>query len=203
MIKRSLSVSKEEAVEWYGSGNSYLKELALRVYTENELNRDRWKSIKTIEKAIVVAGIEIDDALKLIGTMNDKRLISLYYLDIIRKAFCPNGQYDDFGKVRWYPSLRFSKRGTPEATRNIDPHKVIGRFTYGDGVYDVVCDVRRYEMCNPYCGLDAQLTLDNLLLCETKEIAERICELFGHYIFYACYGDTFGNNFVTDNRTLW
>ena len=38
MEKRNIQISLEEAREWYNSGNSFKKELALKVYGEEELS---------------------------------------------------------------------------------------------------------------------------------------------------------------------
>ena len=43
--KRSIKISLEEAREWYNSGNSFKKELALKAYKEIELSKANYSSI--------------------------------------------------------------------------------------------------------------------------------------------------------------
>lgn len=43
--KRNIQISLEEAREWYNSGDSFKKELALKTYKEEELNITDYLSI--------------------------------------------------------------------------------------------------------------------------------------------------------------
>ena len=43
--KRSIKISLEEAIEWYNSGNSFKKELALKAYSETELSKTNYSNI--------------------------------------------------------------------------------------------------------------------------------------------------------------
>ena len=83
--KRNIQISLEEAREWYNSGDSFKRELALKVYKEEELEPlyycdiskivhiDREESIKIKEKAI----------------MYEKLLtVATYFNSIYKKEYC-------------------------------------------------------------------------------------------------------------------
>ena len=48
--KRSIKISLEEAIEWYNSGNSFKRELALKVYSEVELSISTYSDILALLK---------------------------------------------------------------------------------------------------------------------------------------------------------
>lgn len=47
METRNISLTLENAKEWYNSGSAELKEVALQAYTENELKTKTFKDITT------------------------------------------------------------------------------------------------------------------------------------------------------------
>ena len=46
MKKRNIQISLEEAKEWYNSGNSFKRELALKVYNEVELSISTYSDVR-------------------------------------------------------------------------------------------------------------------------------------------------------------
>ena len=50
MEKRNIQISLEEAREWYNSGNSFKKELALKAYSEVELSISTYSDILALLK---------------------------------------------------------------------------------------------------------------------------------------------------------
>ena len=50
MEKRNIQISLEEAIEWYNSGNSFKKELALKAYSETELSINIYNNILALLK---------------------------------------------------------------------------------------------------------------------------------------------------------
>lgn len=50
MEKRNIQISLEEAREWYNSGDSFKRELALKAYNKNELYIDAYSNILTLLK---------------------------------------------------------------------------------------------------------------------------------------------------------
>ena len=53
--KRNIQISLEEAREWYNSGNSFKKELALKAYSETELSINTYINILALLKDEVIA----------------------------------------------------------------------------------------------------------------------------------------------------
>lgn len=52
--KRNIQISLEEAREWYNSGDSFKRELALKAYNKNELYIDIYSNILTLLKNEVI-----------------------------------------------------------------------------------------------------------------------------------------------------
>lgn len=52
--KRSIEISLEEAKEWYNSGDSFKRELALKAYNKNELYIDIYSNILTLLRNEVI-----------------------------------------------------------------------------------------------------------------------------------------------------
>ena len=55
MEKRNIQISLEEAREWYNSGDSFKKELALKAYSETELSITTYINILALLKDEVIA----------------------------------------------------------------------------------------------------------------------------------------------------
>ena len=53
--KRSIQISLEEAREWYNSGDSFKRELALKAYSETELSINIYNNILALLKDEVIA----------------------------------------------------------------------------------------------------------------------------------------------------
>ena len=52
--KRNIQISLEEAREWYNSGNSFKRELALKAYSEDELSINNYSNIIRLLKEEVI-----------------------------------------------------------------------------------------------------------------------------------------------------
>ena len=65
-------VTIDEAREMYNSGNKALKDLALKVFSEDELNQSTYSEIKTFEDAVTVLGMSIDDENSIINILHKK-----------------------------------------------------------------------------------------------------------------------------------
>ena len=55
MEKRNIQISLEEAREWYNSGDSFKRELALKAYSETELSINTYINILALLKDEVIA----------------------------------------------------------------------------------------------------------------------------------------------------
>ena len=65
-------VTIDEAREMYNSGNKTLKDLALKVFSEDELNQSTYSEIKTFEDAVTVLGMSIDDENSIVNILHKK-----------------------------------------------------------------------------------------------------------------------------------
>lgn len=85
---KNMIVTIDEAREMYNSGNKTLKDLALKVFSEDELNQSTYSEIKTFEDAVTVLGMSIDDENSIVNTLKErsKAMAAMYKLNIIRKA---------------------------------------------------------------------------------------------------------------------
>lgn len=200
MESRNIALTLEKAKEWYNSGSSDLKEVALQAYTEDELKTVHFSDIKSYADACKVLDIDsIDFTIHTpykTGDVN-RHLVAVYKLDIIRKAL--NMGWNPSlveGKV-YYPYVRFYPAGDEarEAARS-NNWKVRQTF-YADGKkYSLVGGAcyGYYDggLGNFCCGFgDAHPDL-GLLGCKSREIAEHMSTYFAKEIFEACYAHHIG-----------
>ena len=55
MEKRNIQISLEEAIEWYNSGNSFKRELALKAYKEIELSITTYSDVRASLRNTAIA----------------------------------------------------------------------------------------------------------------------------------------------------
>lgn len=200
METRNISLTLEKAKEWYNSGSSDLREVALQAYTEDELKTVHFSEIKSFEDACRALGMPkqaADYVLNNIGAgLISKHLTAIYKLDIIRKALNMGWKPSLVeGKIYW-PYVRFYPAGdkTIEAARS-NNWKVCQSF-YADGKkYSLVGGV--YLGCGGglgyfRCGYGDVSTGMGLLGCKSREIAEHMSTYFAKEIFEACYAQHVG-----------
>ena len=69
---KNMIVTIDEAREMYNSGNKALKDLALKVFSEDELNKSTYSEIKTFEDAVTVLRMSIDDENSIVNTLKKR-----------------------------------------------------------------------------------------------------------------------------------
>lgn len=196
METRNISLTIEKAKEFYNSGNTALKEIALQAFTKEELTTPKYTDINTFEDACIALGMDMSDVEYDLSNLSclegnfGKHLVAIYKLDIIRKAL--NGA-DWEPKIAegdiYYGWVRFYK----ELSNIPSDKKIIGNF---------IADGQKYLLVGGfwdsgyYAGLgyfssgfgygysSANL---GLLCCKSAEIAKYMSEQFGKLIFDACY----------------
>lgn len=194
MESRNIALTLEKAKEWYNSGSSDLREVALQAYTKDELKTVHFSEIKSYEDACKVLGIDSTDfTIHTPYKTSDvnRHLVAVYKLDIIRKALNMGWKPSLVeGKV-YRPYVRFYPAGYEaiEAVRS-NNWKVRQSF-YADG--------KKYSLVGGdyYCfgyGLGYfcfesgyASTYLGLLGCKSREIAEHMSTYFAKEIFEACY----------------
>lgn len=196
MEQRNITLTLQQAKEFYNSGNSALKEVALQAFTQEELTTPKYTDIKTFEDACLALGMnmymvewDIEHLARIEGDFGG-HIIAIYKMDIIRKAL--NGA-DWKPKMTegniYYGWVRFYK----ESSNVPSDEKIIGNFIADGQKYLLVGGFR-------YCGYSDGLgdfysrfgcgysaTDLGLFCCKSKEIAQYMSEQFGRIIFDACY----------------
>lgn len=198
MESRNIALTIKKAREWYNSGSSDLKEVALQAFTQEELTTPKYTDIKTFEDAVKDLGMDLDNVLYVISSIEaaegklDKHLTAIYKLDIIRKAL--NGDWKpqmNEGTI-YYPYVRYYPYGNKaEEVARINGWTVKETF---------VADGKKYQLvgggsyCYGYsglghfvCGFGVVSPDLSLLCCKSGEIAEHMSKYFAKEIFEATY----------------
>ena len=202
METRNVTLTLEKAKEFYNSGNTALKEVALQAFTKEELTIPEWQNIKTFEDACKYLGLNMDFVNFALCNMENieggfgKHLTAIYKLDIISKAL--NGT-DWKPKITegniYYVWVRFYKESSDIPYNK----KIIGKFIADGQKYLLVggfggCKCYNglgdFSYWSGYGYLDTSL---GLLCCKSAEIAQYMSEQFGKLIFDACYAHHIGS----------
>ena len=201
---KNMIVTIDEAREMYNSGNKTLKDLALKVFSEDELNQSTYSEIKTFEDAVTVLGMSIDDENSIVNTLKkrSKAMAAMYKLNIIRKAL-NLGQNIHLIKsanedsLVYCPKNPFIAKGSTYYKNDIEwcRMEIIGRFN-NDGIEYFVLNgdpgISGHSGLAVYDGLICVAyakTEFAFLGCATAEIAEHFGKYFGMLITEAKYGD--------------
>ena len=204
---KNMIVTIDEAREMYYSDNKALKDLALKVFSEDELNQSTYSGIKTFEDAVTVLGMSIDDENSIVNTLKErsKAMAAMYKLNIIRKAlnlgqnlhliksanedslvYCPKNPFIAKGSTYYKNDIecfrmeiigRFNNNGIEYFVLNGDPG-ISGHS--GLAVYDGLICVAHAKTEFAFLG------------CASAEIAEHFGKYFGMLITEAKYGDLDG-----------
>ena len=84
MEKRNIQISLEEAREWYNSGDSFKRELALKAYSETELSINTYINILALLKDEVIANSK-----EKAGIYRKLLNIAIYYNSIYPEEYNP------------------------------------------------------------------------------------------------------------------
>lgn len=197
-------VTIDEAREMYDSDNKALKDLTLKVFSEDELNQSTYSEIKTFEDAVTVLGMSIDDENSIVNTLKErsKAMAAMYKLNIIRKAL-NLGQNLHLIKsanedsLVYCPKNPFIAKGSTYYKNDIEwcRMEIIGRFN-NDGIEYFVLNgdpgISGHSGLAVYDGLICVAhtrTEFAFLGCASAEIAEHFGKYFGMLITEAKYGD--------------
>ena len=203
---KKIDLTLDEARELYKGGNKTLKEIALRAFSEDELNENYFSEITTFEDAVGTIGMNLNWALRMVEELEtaSKASAAMFKLNIIRKAL-NSGQdinltKDPKDSCIHYPCIPLI---TKDSTYYYDElvsgeMEIIGRFRYKNNEYYVLCGG---ASANIYDGLggfnftsgtsfaDANFAF---LGCANEEIAKHFGKYFGVLITEAKFGDLDG-----------
>lgn len=207
MKERNMTITLEKAKEWYNSGNTSLKEVALQAFNEKELAAFDFTKIKTFEDALTALEYNESTKVYIRNTINDTSMYSrasaaMSQLNIIRKALnLGHGLHltkrQDDEPYIYSPCNPIMTKDSKYFDDELNHGKmlIIGSFKYGGEIYNVLGGC---SMCGGIGGLSAftpfykygDADTDNGLFgCATKEIAEHFGKYFGMLITEAKYGD--------------
>lgn len=201
-MERNITISLEKAVEWYNSGNTTLKAIALQAFDKEELIYN-FKDIKTLENACKALGLDygiITIIAKDIATFS-RASAAMFKLNIIRKALNLGQDLhltkDPKDSYIYYPYNPFVTKSSTYHKSDIDSGKmeVIGKIkskgeeynvlggSANDGGYD---GLGNFHSSNDVGNAFASV---GFLGCANKEIAQHLGKYFGMLITEAKYGD--------------
>lgn len=201
-MERNITITLEKAREWYNSGNTSLKEVALQAFDENELISN-FRDITTFRKACDALNINYNTVSIIINRMIkfSKASAAMFKLNIIRKAL-NLGQDLHFIKSPenshiYYPYNPFTIKNSTYYEDDVNSGKmeVIGRIKNDGIVYDVFggcADYYGYPGLGdfrPHDNVGFANASDGFLGCASQEIAQHFGKYFGMLITEAKYGD--------------
>jgi hypothetical protein len=207
-MERNITITLEKAKEWYNSGNTSLKEVALQAFSKEEITVFDFTKIKTFEDALTA--LEYTESTKkyIRTTINDimysNASAAMCKLNIIRKAL-NLGQDLHLTKNPgnshiYYPYNPFTIENSTyyESDVNSGKMEVIGRIKIDGIVYNVFggcagyCVYSGLGNIRPYDNVGFADASEGFLGCASKEIAQHFGKYFGMLITEAKYGDIAG-----------
>lgn len=206
-----ISVSLEEAKEWYNSDNDILKALVLKAFSKEELE-NTFENIKSFEDACKVMKLDYNNMFRIADEIAiiSKASSAMFKLNIIRKALNLNQDlhltkgshlYYPYNPIKTIISNYYEKELISNKMEIIGEIKdeevrydVLGGSFYGNKIYNNVTGLSAFES-----NLGIAFTISDFafLSCATEEIAKHFGKYFGMLITEAKYGDIPGFEIVT------
>ena len=206
---KNMIVTIDEAREMYYSDNKALKDLALKVFSEDELNQSTYSEIKTFEDAVNELGKDIEHANFIVNVLEhqSKASAAMYKLNIVRKAlnlgqdlhFTKNPEdsyiYHPYNPFAANDSADFRNKHKFSKLEIIgkikikkEEHYVLGGGS-NIGGYTVLGD---WDYYNGMGYVTAAIDLG----CASEDIAQHLSRYFGMLITEARFGDL--ENFINN-----
>ena len=201
-MERNITITLEKAREWYNSGNTSLKEVALQAFSKDEL-LPSFKDITTFKKACEALGLNYDNMFyitKNIATIS-KASATMFKLNIIRKALNLGQDLhltkDPKDFYIYYPYNPFVTKSSTYYKSEINSGKmeVIGKIKSEGEEYNVLggfADVGGNDGLGYFCsnyGVGVANANSGFLGCANKEIAQHFGKYFGMLITEAKFAD--------------
>lgn len=202
-MERNITITLEKAREWYNSGNTLLKEIALQAFSKEELTAIDFTKIKTFEDACNILNLDHKAVNYLICVMTriSRASVAMFKLNIIRKALNlgrdlhltqnPKNSYI------YYPYNPFITKSSTYCKSEINSGKmeVIGKIKSEGEEYNVLGGyaydggIAGLGYFDSNCGVGGAYPDIGFLGCASKEIAQHFGKYFGMLITEAKYGD--------------
>ena len=202
---RNITLTLDKAQEFYNSGNTALREVALQAFTEDELTAKNFKCIKTFEDACKALNIEPEKIEQMLRGHYGANLFSktpasigALKLNIIRQAL-NKGQKMELTKGDiYYPQIRFVPKGNTFYSDELKDGSMVKAGTIREAncnTYDVLGGLADYGgpaglgYFRSYDSVGAATAYIGFLGCASREIAGHMSRYFAREIFDAMYGD--------------
>ena len=205
-MERNITITLKKAREWYNSGNTSLKEIALQAFNKEELTGFDFKKIKTFEDALTALEYSENNKEYIKNTINDVSMYSrastaMTKLNIIRKALNLGQDLyltkDPEDSHIYYPSNPFVTKSSTYYNNevNLGRIEIIGKIKSEGEEYNVLGgsandgDLTGLGSFDYDCGIGLAYAGIGFLGCANKEIAQHLGKYFGMLIIEAKYGD--------------
>ena len=201
METRNISLSLEEAKDWYNS-NLILRDIALKAFTKEELETISFKDIKTFQDACKALNLDYNSMLSINQLKSVSRAsVAMFKLNIIRKAINLGHNLHLTKNLEnsyiYYPYNPFVTKNSTyyENEINLGEMEVIGKIKSKEKEYNVLGGDASYGsnagLGNfiSYLGVGDVDANIGFLGCANKDIAKHFSKYFGMLIIEAKYGD--------------
>ena len=200
MKERNITVTLKKAIEWYNSGNTSLREIALQAFSKEELTEFDFTKIKTFEDALTALEYSESNKEYIRNTINDVSMYSrasaaMCKLSIIKKAL--NLGKDLHLTGNYYPYNPFITENSTNFEKQINSGEmeIIGKIKSEGILYNVLSSFIRDRGtkglgCFYYPdGVGTSGADFGFLDCASREIVKHFSKYFGILITEAKFGD--------------
>jgi hypothetical protein len=202
-MKRNITITLEKAKEWYNSDNISLKEVALQVFSEEELAYN-FRDITTFKKACEVLNIHYAITSIIIKdiAMVSRASAAMFKLNIIRKAlnlgqdlyltkdpkdsyiYCPYNIFITKDSIYYKTEINSGKFEIIGKIKSEGKeYYVLGNYAYSDSYLGLGSFIS-HQGVSAYDGIN-----NGFLGCASRKIAQHFGKYFGMLITEAKYGD--------------
>lgn len=202
METRNIKITLDKAKEWYNSGDTTLKELALQAFNRDELLFN-FKNITSFKKACNALNLNYDIMSIIVKDVATYSRVSsaMFKLNIIRKALNLGQDLhltkDPEDSQIYYPFCPFTTKTATYYKNSVasGEMEVIGKIKSEGEEYNVFGGDSSYGGGTGLGYFDSSTGVGfananfGLLGCATKEIADHFSKYFGMLIAEAKYGD--------------
>ena len=203
-MERNITITLEKAKEWYNSGNTSLKKVALQAFNEKELTTFDFTRIRTFKDACEALDLDyyyiVDTIENIIIFGHSKASAAMFKLNIIRKALNLGQDLhlakDPKNSYIYYPCNPFITKNSTWYQNDINSGRmeVIGKIkSEGEEYYVLSCNtyggVAGLGHFSFGIGVGYAYATVGFLGCASKEIAQHFGKYFGMLITEAKYGD--------------
>lgn len=201
MEEKNVTITLDKAREWFNSGNTTLKEIALQTFSKNEL-RYNFRDITTFKKACETLNLNYDIisiVVKDIATFS-RASAAMFKLNIIRKALNLGRDLHLTKNPKnshiYYPYNPFITKNSICYAYELDSGKmeVIGKIKNEGEEYNVLGGRANYSgdgLSRSYSNTEVSFNDSDsgFLGCASEKIAQHFGKYFGMLIIEAKYGD--------------